>query len=58
MKEKNPSTETKEKFTERLEISNVPIATLEKLNEVSSKKGITRTAYVKGIINDALEKLK
>ena len=58
MKEKNPSTETKEKFTARLEVSNVPIATIKKLNEVARKKGITTAAYMKGIIHDALKEVK
>ena len=58
MKANDKPAEPKEKFTANLNISNVPVKTIEQLNSIADKKGITTTAYVKGIIHDALKEVK
>ena len=45
-------------LTGRIEVSNVPLETEKKLNEKVEKLGITKTAYIKNLINADLREDK
>jgi len=57
MENKKDATQ-KEKFTTNILLSNIPVDTKIKIDAIADAKGITTTAYLKGVIHKAISEEK
>lgn len=58
MDKKNQNADGTVKATTQINVSGVPIITLEKVDAKVQKLGITRTGYIKNLINNDLKEMK
>lgn len=58
MDKKNQNADGTVKATTQINVSGVPIITLEKVDAKVQKLGITRTGYIKNLINNDLKEVK
>jgi len=58
MDKKNQNADGTVKATTQINVSGVPIITLEKVDAKVQKLGITRTGYIKNLINNDLKDVK
>lgn len=58
MDKKNQNADGTVKATTQINVSGVPIITLEKVDAKVQKLGITRTGYIKNLINNDLKEAK
>lgn len=55
MAKKDTNKDGSAKNTTTIDVSGIPVTTLTKLNKVVANEGITRSAYIKNLINQDLK---
>lgn len=58
MAKKDTNKDGSVKNTTTIDVSGIPVTTLTKLNKVVANEGITRSAYIKNLINQDLKEVK
>ena len=58
MAKKDTNKDGSTKNTTTIDVSGIPVVTLNKLDKVVAQEGITRSAYIKNLINQDLKDWK
>jgi len=58
MAKKDTNKDGSPKCTTTIDVSGIPVKTLQKLDSVVAQEGITRSAYIKNLINNDLKDAK